>query len=349
MSRRALTLLLAAVLAVVLTAGATVARVPYVALVPGPTFNTLGADGGSPVLAISGRQTFPTDGHLDLTTVGVRTQLTLAEAIKEWFDRDNAVVPREIIYPPDKSQQEVEQENTVSMQESQSNAVTAAARQLGFVTAKVTVGEIPAGSPSTGLLAVGDTITSVDGTAIRDAADLRELVSAAAVGTSLRLGVLRAGASRTVAVTTAAAAADAGAPNRSVIGVSTKETPVKAPFSVDISLQDVGGPSAGLMFTLGILDKLGKDSLTGGKYFAGTGEISADGTVGPIGGIAQKLVAAKAKGAVAFFVPAENCVEALKRHPAGLPLVEVASVGDALVGLQAIRRGQTPKVCGAAG
>lgn len=348
MSRRALTLLIGGVLALVLTAVATVATVPYVALVPGPTFNTLGQDGSRAVLTISGRPTFPTDGHLDLTTVRVRSQLTLAEAIRDWFDRDAAVVPSEIIYPPDKTTEQVQQENVKEMRTSQDNAVTAAARQLGFATAKITVEKIPSGSPSTGVLQVGDQLTSVNGTPVRDAADLRDLISAVPVGSTVRLGVLRGGADRTASVMTEAASSDeAGAPPRAVIGIVPKQDPVMAPFTVDIGLQDVGGPSAGLMFTLGILDKLDKASLTGGRYIAGTGEISPEGAVGPIGGIAQKLIAAKAKGAVAFLVPKDNCAEALRQHPDDLPLIQVSSVMDALDGLQAVRRGQTPVLCGA--
>ena len=117
------------------------------------------------------------------------------------------------------------------------------------------------------------------------------------------------------------------------------------PFDVDISLTDVGGPSAGLMFALGIVDKLRAPSLTGGKFIAGTGEISPDGTVGPIGGITQKLIAARAKGAVAFLVPEANCAEAALRPPAGLALVKVGSLGDALRNLDAVRVGSTPTLC----
>jgi PDZ domain-containing protein len=127
-----------------------------------------------------------------------------------------------------------------------------------------------------------------------------------------------------------------------VIGVVTREEPVDAPFDVEITLEDVGGPSAGLMFALGILDKLGEPSLTGGAYIAGTGEISAQGEVGPIGGIAQKLVAAKAKGVDAFLVPADNCAEAVLRAPDDLPLVEVGSLAQALTALEALREDEQP-------
>ncbi len=346
MSRRSLTLLLASLLALGLTGGAAQARVPYVALGPGPTFNTLSEVDGAPVLEVSGRPTFPTTGHLDLTTVNVQSELTLAQALHGWFERDLAVVPREVVYPPDKTDDQVAQENAQAMTQSQDAAVTAAARQLGFRTAEVRVKEVPAGSPSTGRLQVGDVVTALDGTSVRDAADLRRLVGEHRVGDEVRVSYARAGTPGTATVALGVSGGDIE--RRPVIGISTEEKPLKAPFSVKINLKDVGGPSAGLMFTLGILDKLGEASLTGGRYIAGTGEISPDGSVGPIGGIPQKLIAAKAKGAVAFLVPEDNCKEAVQRPPAGLPLIEVGSVSDALDGLQALRRGDQPRLCPAA-
>ena len=343
MSRRTLTLLLATLLAIGLAAGAGQARVPYVALGPGPMYNTLGETGGKPVIAIEGRATFPTDGHLDLTTVGVQSRLTLAGALAGWFARDLAVVPREVVYPPGQSDKQVEQQNTEAMRTSQDSAAAAAARQLGLRVAEVSVAQIPSGAPASGLLQVGDVLTAVDGTPLRDAAELRSVVSAKKAGDTVRVSFVRAGAEGAVDIVTGSSD-DGGAP-RPVIGVTPSEKPVDLPFDVTISLQEVGGPSAGLMFALGILDKLDEPSLTAGKYIAGTGEISANGAVGPIGGIPQKLVAAKANGAVAFLVPAGNCEEAAKQPPTGLPLLKVATLADALTGLEALRTGGQPVLC----
>lgn len=343
MSRRTLTLLLATLLAVGLTAGAVQARVPYVALGPGPTYNTLGEVGGTPVIAIEGRPTFPTDGQLDLTTVGVQSRLTLVEALRGWFASDLAVVPREVVYPPGRTDAQVQEKNAELMRESQGSAAVAAARQLGFRVAEVTVTEVTPGAPAAGQLETGDVLTSLDGTALRDAAELRSLIAAKQVGDTVRVGFVRGGRPGTVAVVTGPSGGDG--PRRPVIGVVTQEKPVDAPFEVTISLQDVGGPSAGLLFTLGILDKLGQPSLTGGKYIAGTGEISSDGTVGAIGGITQKLIAAEAKGAVAFLVPTDNCAEAVRQAPADFPLLEVSTLSDALAGLEALREGGQPALC----
>ncbi len=343
MSRRTLTLLLASVLVVLLTSAAVAARVPYVALGPGPTYNTLGEVDGTAVLQIEGRRTFPTEGHLDLTTVGVQSRLTLVQAIDGWLDRERAVVPREVVYPPGQTDEDVDRQTAEQMEASQNSAVSAAARQLGLRTADVVVDGVAAGAPADGRLREGDVLRTADGRPLRDAADLRSAVTEAGVGSVVRIGYERGGRSAAVDLTTRVSDDD-GEP-RPVIGVVTREEPVDAPFDVTITLEDVGGPSAGLMFTLGILDKLGEPSLTGGRYIAGTGEISASGVVGPIGGISQKLIAADAKGADAFLVPEGNCPEAVSNPPSGLPLVSVGSVTEALDALAALRDGKQPELC----
>ena len=343
MSRRTLTLLLASVLALALTMTAAVASVPYVALGPGPTYNTLGSVGETPVLEVDGRRTFPTDGHLDLTTVNVQAELTLAQALQGWFNRDLAVVPREIVFPPDRTPEEVDRENAESMVRSQSSAVLAAARELGLRVSEVTVDELSPDSAAEGQLRPGDVLLSVDGTVVRDAAELRDLITAREPGSPARIGFERDGTQGTAEIVTGISDDD-GEP-RPVIGISTLEEPIELAFEVAINLENVGGPSAGLLFALGILDKLGSESLTGGKFIAGTGEISADGTVGPIGGINQKLIAARRKGAVAFLVPAGNCAEAADDPPAGLILIRVGSLSEALTGLEALRRDEQPVTC----
>jgi PDZ domain-containing protein len=343
-SRRALTLLLASLLALGLTLTAAVARVPYVALGPGPTYDTLGEVDGTPVLEITGQESFPTDGQLDLTTVGVQPRLTLAQALQGWFERDLAVVPREVVFPPGRSDEQVSQENAEAMTASQSDSVRAAARQLGFRIAEVRVQELGPDSPAEGRLRPGDVLTSVDGKDVRDAAELRSLISSRNPGEPVRIGYTRDGRRAEVEILTSSAGSSEDA-QRAVIGVMTEEKPVDVPFDVTINLQDVGGPSAGLMFSLGILDKLDEPSLTGGRYIAGTGEIAADGTVGPIGGITQKLVAARRKGADVFLVPEGNCAEAATRPPDGLTLLKVGSLTEALRGLEAVRSGGSPVTC----
>jgi PDZ domain-containing protein len=349
-NRRALTLTLGSALAVALTLGGTVTTVPYVSLEPGPTYDTLSSEGtqGEPVIEIAGRPTFPTTGKLDLTTVSVTPRLTLGAALWGWFDSDRAVLPRELVYPPDQTDEEVEQANQKSMEVSQNTASAAALRELDIRSEVVTVAEVPDG-PSKGVLQVGDVLVEVDGKAVLDGVGLRLLIGERQPGEQVRIGYRR-GTSKEVrqaVLTTAASPQDPNdpeAPPRPIIGVQTETDPV-ADFSVTINLVDVGGPSAGLMFALGIVDKLDKTDLTGGRHVAGTGSITADGKVGPIGGITQKLLGARRKGATVFLVPADNCAEASGNVPDGLTLVRTATLRDALVGLRVLRDGGTPVGC----
>jgi PDZ domain-containing protein len=171
---------------------------------------------------------------------------------------------------------------------------------------------------------------------------LTDLVRAKPAGTALTIGYTRAGKPGTVAVTTKTD--KAGDPPRIGVEINEKQP---HPFTVKIDLDEIGGPSAGLMFTLGIIDKLRPADLTGGKIIAGTGTIDDEGNVGPIGGIPQKLVGAKAAGAQIFLVPIDNCAEALKNAVPGLPMAQVATVDDALTALQTFTTGGTPKPCAA--
>jgi PDZ domain-containing protein len=341
-SRRALTLLLSGVLAVLLTAAASAAPVPYVSYAPGPTFDTLSQVGGTPVIDIQGREVFPDDGRLDLTTISVFSDLTLTEALRDWFRRDRAVVPRELVFPPGQSAEEVRRQNAERLTVSESSATTAALRQLGIpVTTRVVVASVQEGLPADGALQPGDVLTAINGTPVSTAQQVSEIVSATAPGTQVRVRYVRDGAPAETVLTTAQPPGDE---RRSVIGVTLTQD-ADYPFEVTITLNDVGGPSAGLMFALGIVEKLTPESLTGGRYIAGTGEIAPDGDVGPIGGISQKIFAAQEKGADAFLVPEANCAEAVEGAPDGIRLVRVTSLDDAVMALATLRDGGTPPSC----
>lgn len=332
MSRRGSTLLTAASLAVFLALGGSLLPVPYVELGPGPTYNTLGEAGGRPLIEISGHPTYPTTGHLNLTTVAVTPgRLGLGTALRGWFDPQIAVVPRELIYPPGRSERQVEADNTAQMRESQQHATTAALRQLGIpVTTTVTVAGVSPDSPAQGRLQPGDVIASVDGTPVADPDQLRQLIGRRAPGESVQLEVRRGGTTSALAVPTVPAPDDR---HRPVIGVSPGEEP-QYPFTVDIRLEDVGGPSAGLLFALGIIDKLTPEDITHGAFVAGTGTISDDGRVGPVGGVRQKVIAAREHGASVFLIPPADCADARGSTPAGLRLVRVDTLAGALEGLR---------------
>jgi PDZ domain-containing protein len=345
MSRRVLVLAVAGFLTVLLAATAALLPVPYVALQPGPTTNTLGKVGDTELIRIEGRRTYPDRGHLDLVTVSVlggpRQRLDLVTALKGWLDDSVAVVPETTVYPEGESAEEAEEQSAAEMSDSQENATTAALRELGIpVVSKVVIDDFSPGSPSKGKLEKGDQLVSVNGKAVAGGASLRDAVTGLEPGDEVRLGVLRDGKQVNTTVTTVAAPDD----GRAIIGVTTRDR-AEYPFTVEISLKDVGGPSAGLMFALGIVDKLTPGSLTGGAFIAGTGTIDDAGRVGAIGGIAQKMIGARRKGATVFLSPASNCPQARQAVPDGLRLVKIRRLSeavDALDDLKAGRVGELP-------
>jgi len=342
MRRRGVTVILGALITALLAVGVMAAPLPYVVLKPGPTVNTLGSDNGNEVIQVTEAKTSTSAGQLRLTTVNVQSQVELVWAISGWFSSENAVVPRDLIYPPNKTEKQVEQQNAQEWTDSQEAAVTVALTKLGYPVQTFVKTVAPDGAAA-GILRVNDVITEVDGAKVTAPSKLTALVRAKPAGTALTIGYIRDGKAATAKITTKVDK-DSGNPR---LGIEIdKKQPY--PFKVIIDLDKIGGPSAGLMFTLGIMDKLKPEDLTGGKIIAGTGSIDDDGNVGPIGGIPQKLVGAKDAGAQLFLVPKDNCAEALKNAVAGLPMAEVATVDDALTALKTFTSGGTPKPCSAA-
>jgi PDZ domain-containing protein len=342
MQRRGITVLVGAVVVLLLTLGVMVAPVPYVVLQPGPTWDTLGdGNDGEPVLEFDGEaELSDSAGELHLTTVSVQPSVNLLDAIYAWFDSDDAVVPEELVYPPEQSREEVEQRNAEQFTRSQSDAEVAALSYLGYPS-RVRVVTVVADAPATGLLSAGDVLTSVNGAELTEAEQLRGLVTAEPAGATLTIGYVRDGEPGTAEVTTASLGNGDDTPR---LGVEVAEE-VDAPFELTIGLERIGGPSAGLMFALGIIDKLDPEDLTGGEIIAGTGTIDGAGKVGAIGGVPQKLVAADQIGAIAFLVPAANCAEAAANAPPGLTLVRVETLADAVDALAALRADREPAAC----
>jgi PDZ domain-containing protein len=339
MRRRGATVLVGALITALLAFGVLAAPIPYVVLQPGPTVDTLGSAEGKEVIRVSGTTTSTSRGQLRLTTVGVQPDVKLVLAIRGWFDDEEAVVPRELIYPPNQSEQQVEQRNAEDFKASQSSAETAALRALGYPV-QVAVEKVVAGGPSEGLLRPGDVITSVDGQTVTLPSQVTELVRARPAGSTLSVGYTRGGKAATARIVTAVDKEG----DKPRIGVQI-ESKQPRPFTLEINVDEIGGPSAGLMFALGIIDKLRPADLTGGRVIAGTGTIDDEGRVGPIGGIAQKLVGAKDAGATVFLTPADNCVEAVRNAVPGLPLVKVGTLDEALTALETLRAGGQPALC----
>ena len=339
MRRRGVTVVLGALITALLAIGVMATPLPYVVLKPGPTVNTLGSDNGKEVIQVTNADVSTSAGQLRLTTVGVQPDVELVWALRGWFSKEQAVVPRELIYPPDQSEKQVEQQNAQEFQTSQTSAETVALRELGYPV-QTFVTSVTAGGPASAVLKKDDVITAVDGTTVTSPQKLTELIRAKKAGTKLTIAYTRAGKTGS-AIIAAKADKDTNIPR---IGVEIDQKQPH-PFTVKIDLDEIGGPSAGLMFTLGIIDKLRPADLTGGKIIAGTGTMDDDGNVGPIGGIPQKLVGAKAAGAQIFLVPADNCTEALKNAVDGLPMARVATVDDALSAVATFTSGGTPKPC----
>ena len=339
-SRRIAVLVAGGVLLLVFGLVGVAVPVPYVAEVPGPTYNTLGTIDGQQIITVKGRAPNKVQGHLNLTTVGVGGKgLSLVEAVRGWFDRQVSIVPEDSVYPPDQSPQQTRESNRNAFLTSEQAAEDAALDHLGYPD-KVVVEGLSDGSPSKGKLQEGDAIDSVDGKPASDTDALDKLLTAIPGGTTVPVGYTRLGQPGTTTITTKPATDRPG----SLLGVLVRKQPY-APFDVKVNVADVGGPSAGLMLSLGILDLVGDTDLTGGKFIAGTGTIDPNGTVGPIGGIQLKMIAAHDKGAQLFLVPAGNCPEALADHPAGMPLAKVATLDDALTALADVRAGRTPPSC----
>jgi PDZ domain-containing protein len=343
MSRRAATLVFASVLILVLGMVGAFIPVPYVALRPGPTTDTLGQLGKTPLIQISGARTYPKKGHLNFVTVayqgGPGNRIDLFTALRGWLDPDVAIVPEEAIFPKHVSTKKVEQENTEEMATSQEAATAAAMHELHMpTTTSVIVDSVQPGLPAAGKLKPGDQIVAIDGQKIKQVPEVSGIVSGHKVGDTVKFAIKRGGKDSTVGVGTVASP-DKTAAGKPVVGVVLREK-FQFPVTVKISVGDVGGPSAGLMFSLGIYDKLIPDELTGGKFIAGTGTITPEGQVGPIGGIQQKMVAARHAGATIFLTPTQNCADAVASAPKGLRLVRVDSMNGALGALNALRTGQ---------
>ncbi|HET9944827.1 MAG TPA: PDZ domain-containing protein [Actinomycetes bacterium] len=340
MSRRTLTLAVAGFLVVLLSAVAALLPVPYVALEAGPVTNTLGSVGKTKLIRIDGRETYPVKGNLDLTTVhvlgGPGSQLGLVTALRGWLDDDVAIVPEDTVYPPGETAEQAEKESAAEMRDSQENATTAALRELG-IPVEITsfVQDVPEGSPSSGKLEAGDELVAIDGTPVAGGTQLRELITAHDPGDDVQVTVRRDGAEQTETITT-----ERAEDGRAIVGITTRDE-ADYPFTVEIKLEDVGGPSAGLMFALGIVDKLTPGSLTDGAHIAGTGTIDDTGHVGAIGGIPQKMLGAKRAGATVFLAPAGNCDEAKETVPDGLRLVKARTLSSAVSSLEQLAEGRT--------
>ena len=336
MTRRTATLVASIVVLVISLGLVTAFPVPFVSFSPGPVRDTLGESKGKPVIEITGHETFETSGRLDLTTVSVTSperELTLPQAMRNWLDPHHDLFPRDIIYPPDQTADEVEEQNTAEMTGSQDSAV-AAALQAAKVPFNPKVSTVGKDTPADGKLKPGDVVLAVDGVPVSQVPEVGDLVRKHKVGEDVVFLIRRGGSEQTVQVKTAATPGEATRPMVGItIGIDSK-------VKVTVNLgQDIGGPSAGTAFALAIYDKLTPGPLLNGKHVAGTGTIDALGQVGAIGGIQQKIAGAKDDGATVFLVPGPNCEAALHADVKDIQLVKITTLTEAISALQAISSG----------
>ncbi|MBL1076357.1 PDZ domain-containing protein [Nocardia sp. 2] len=341
MNRRIFTLLAALIPILVLGIAGSVVTVPFVALGPGPTFNTLGDVEGKQVVEVRDVPVDPTTGNLNMTTVSVRDRLNIFEAFGLWLDGQHGLVPRAEVYPPGISREEIDKSNQQEFKNSEDDAELAALNYLKMPTA-VELQNVTEDGPSKDALRKGDQLVSVDGKPVVTAKDVVTAVSTTKPGTAIPVVFKRDGVEQTAQITVGRRPDDA---EKGYLGITPVEIST-GPIQVDFNLAEIGGPSAGLMFTLALIDKLTPGELSGGKFVAGTGTIDPDGKVGPIGGIQYKMMAAREAGAETFLVPAANCNEALQRTPDGLRLVKVENLTAAVDSLAAINSGKEAPSCG---
>lgn len=347
MTRRSVAGLLAFVMIGVLMVVAAREPVPWVTFRPGPTLNVLGEYDGKQIIKVTGRKTYTDKGALRMVTVypsGPDDKLDLFTVLFSWVSRDDAVLPREAVYKESETNETVRQESAAQMTSSQDASTSAAltALDIEFRTEiAVPIIDVAAGGAAAGKLKVGDLLVAVAGKTATTTSGFIDLVRSAEPGAPLPLTVLRAGSRKKVSVTTRA---DETNPRQSRIGAGLSSSPeikLVLPFDVDYRLSDnIGGPSAGMIFALALYDLLTPGSLTGGEMIAGSGEITPEGVVGPIGGISQKLVSAQRDGAKLFLVAQENCAEALGAHydPDTLRLVKIHTLEDAIQAVEAWRK-----------
>ena len=322
----------------------------YVLEQPGPVFNTLGdvenADKEEvPLIAVSDADTYDTSGSLSLTTVQVlgdrEHPLSWTELALAWFRPSQAIVPIDAIFPEGESSEQREQANAVMMEDSQSKASAAALNALGYdVPAEISVVSLVDDSPAEGILSEGDRILAADGETVTDVMRLRDIINGDA-GKPVKLTIERDGDKRDVEVSPEKTVLDGE--ESWAIGVSLMSG-YDLPVDIAIQLNNVGGPSAGMMFALGIVDTLTPGEMTGGEHIAGTGTIEADGTVGPIGGIRQKLYGARDAGNDYFLAPASNCNEVVGHVPDGLQVISTSTLDESIAAVEAIAQGEAEKL-----
>ncbi len=328
------TVTVSALALVVLTVVAAVLPAPYVVESPGPSLNVLGKYDGQDIVSVENRDDAPSEGELRMTTVSVQGSpgydIPLAGVMTAWFDRDRSIIPVEALYPDHTDAEDNSLMNTVEMNGSQQEAIAAALSKQGISYSTTTiVAGVRSDGGAAGQLEPGDVLLEVNGQKVENVAAAGEAIGATPRGEKVEVTVRRDGAEKFFALTPRYEG------ERALLGIVLSrgfDFPVKVNFALD----GIGGPSAGMIFALAIYDEMTPGDLTGGKKIAGTGTIDEQGTVGPIGGIRQKMIGARSDGAEFFLAPGLNCEDVPGHIPDGLKVVRVDSLTEAIAAVEHI-------------
>lgn len=325
---------------------------PFVVERPGPVVDTLGTvqtgkagEDPQPMIQIEGAETYPTQGQLNLLTVSIQggpdRSVGWLGLIPALLDPSQEIVPMEQIFPPGVSSEDREAQNEQLMDRSQADATVAALRQLGTeVPATVSVSAVVEGSPAAGVLKETDELLRVNGTEVLGVEQLRRLIAQNGADQPAEIVLRRDGQEQTVAVTPVASGTQE-TPGPAVLGIGVASE-YDFPFDVDLLINDIGGPSAGMMFALGIMDTLTPGPLTGGHTVSGTGTIDGEGTVGPIGGLPQKMWGAAEAGTELFLMSVGNCDAVPENIPGDMTVVPVATLAEAERAIEDFVAGKEP-------
>lgn len=312
---------------------------PYVIERPGPVVNVLGEYQDKPVIQIVDTQTYVTVGELGLLSVSIvgspEQTPSWPELFFAWLDPAQSIAPLEEFYPESKTVEQVEAESTAMMEESQQDSVAVALKKIGYeIPSNIYISEVSKNKPASGKLVASDFVLAVNGVKPTSIDNLREMVGAYDSQNPLKITVERAGKPLVFEITPVKN--DDG---KYVLGIFVG-TKYDFPVKVNLQVSDIGGPSGGMMFALGIYDQLTPGALTGGKNIAGTGTVNSLGEIGPIGGIKQKMYGAQRSGATHFLAPAQNCSDVVGQVPTGLTVFSVRTFDEALAAVKAIATGK---------
>lgn len=320
----------------VLAIATLAAPIPYVFFKPGVPDNVTAG-----LIEINDVESYKANGKLYITSILVtnpNSPVFGAETLYNWAVGPHVVLPREVVYPPAVEGRVIERDSRAEMAGSKVTATAAALSYLGYEFEEIYfISRVRDYSDAQGKLEPGDRILIVDGDSIGEIEEIRSAYSDKEIGDVIEIEVERLvnGEERRVVeqirlVSNQEPGAD---PERPAIGILVGTT-AKFPVDIDFNIRGVGGPSAGLIFAVGVVEKMTPEDLLRGRKVAGTGSISPDGRVGAIGGIEEKMIGASRKGATIFLAPRANCAD-IKHIPEGLKVIPVSTLSEAIAALRA--------------